>query len=310
MWFGILDTELDNTRAALDWAGIARHGTEVQLAGAVAYHWQQRGHGAEACERVAGALARCASRNRFRARALTHLGDIKEGLPVLEEALGLWRELSDAPGEAMVLEAVGWVHNNVGEYRAAQPAFEQSLAVRSLAGGVGLEGWQALAGLCLLLVAQGEIGEATVKAGELEQLAARYEAPRPRELALHFRADCALVGGDYPEAERRYLRALAYARASGLLIPCTNELLGVAMSAAGQGTHSRAVRLAAAAYAQQQLLGAGSQRWWTTIQERLIGGARAQLGREELEQAENAGRTASFEAVLDEVLGIETAADA
>ncbi|MBM2822288.1 MAG: Adenylate/guanylate cyclase protein [Thermoleophilia bacterium] len=85
-----------------------------------------------------------------------------------------------------------------------------------------------------------------------------------------------------------------------------DELLGVAMSAAGQGDWARAVRLAAAAYAEKEVLEMESDRWWSGLQERYIGGARAQLAPEELEAAERAGRAASFDAVLDEVLGTET----
>jgi tetratricopeptide (TPR) repeat protein len=306
-WFLTFDAEHDNFRAALDWARISRPEAEAQLAGAVAYYWHLRGHAAEARERLAGALVRHASHDRIRARALTHLGDIVEELSYLREALGVWRELGDALGEPLALEAIGWARDNAGEYEAAKPAFEQSLALRSQAGGAEFEGWIALAGLCLLLVAQGEIEGAEVKAHELEQLGARYEAPRPRQLGLHFLADCPLVGGDYPQAERRYLRALAYARRSELVHSCPNELLGVAMSAAGQREDARAVRLAAAAYAQQELLGLGNNRWWSTMQEQLIGSARARLGPEQAEAAERVGREASFDAVLDEVLGTETA---
>jgi predicted ATPase len=306
-WFLTFDAEHDNFRAALDWARISRPAAEAQLAGAVAYYWHLRGHAAEARERLAGALVRHESHDWIRARALTHLGDIDDDLSYLREALGIWRELGDALGEALALEAIGWAQNNAGEYEAARPAFEQSLALRSQAGGREFEGWIALAGLCLLLVAQGEIERAEVKAHELEQLGARYEAPRPRQLGLHFLADCTLVGGDYPQAERRYLRALAYARTSELLNSCPNEVLGVAMSAAGQRDYARAVRLAAAAYAQQELLGLGTNRWWSTMQEQLVGKARAQLGSEQAEAAERAGRAAPFDAVLDEVLGTEAA---
>jgi hypothetical protein len=41
------------------------------------------------------------------------------------------------------------------------------------------------------------------------------------------------------------------------------------------------------------------------MQERHIGGARAHLGPDEVEDAERAGRETSFEAVLDEVLGTD-----
>jgi hypothetical protein len=124
-----------------------------------------------------------------------------------------------------------------------------------------------------------------------------------QQLALHFLADCPLVAGDYAEAERRYLRALGYARTAGLPGRATDEVLGVAMSLAGQGDSARAVRLAAAAYAEQEALGKESDHWWRTMQERLIGGARIQLTPDELEQADRVGRETPFDAVLDEVLG-------
>jgi hypothetical protein len=86
-----------------------------------------------------------------------------------------------------------------------------------------------------------------------------------------------------------------------------NELHGVAMSAAGQGECARAVRLAAAADAEKEILGMEGILWWNAMQERFIGGARAQLSSEELEAADRAGRAVTFDAVLDEVLGTETA---
>ena len=85
----------------------------------------------------------------------------------------------------------------------------------------------------------------------------------------------------------------------------TDELLGVAMSASGQGDAPRAVRPAAAAYAEAGAIGKGSDQWWNRMQEWFIGGARAQLAPDELEAAESAGSEADFEAVLDEVLATE-----
>ena len=82
------------------------------------------------------------------------------------------------------------------------------------------------------------------------------------------------------------------------------------MSTAGRDEHARAVRLATAAYAQLEAFGVMDQsptHFWTKLQEWFIGGARTQLTSEELEAAERAGRAVSFDAVLDEVLGTETA---
>jgi hypothetical protein len=154
-----------------------------------------------------------------------------------------------------------------------------------------------------VLVASGEVERAEAMAQELAAVTADSPASLMQQLALHFLADCPLVAGDYAEAERRYLKALTYARTAGLPGRATDEVLGVAMSLAGQGDSARAVRLAAAAYAEQEALGKGTDYWWKTMQERLIGGARIQLEPHELEQAELVGRETPFDAVLDELLG-------
>jgi predicted ATPase/class 3 adenylate cyclase len=302
VWLPVLEAEHDNIRGALDWARTSQPKAEAQLAGAVADYWMARGHAPEALERLAGAVTRYDTRDRVRARALMHRGELEDDLPTLEEALSLWRELGDARGQALALESIGWAHDHHGNYADAQVAHEQSLAVRREAGAPEIEGAAARAGLCHVLVASGEVARAEAMAQELLAVAAKSDASLMQQLALHFLADCPLLAGDYPEAERRYLRALAYARSARLPGRCTDEVLGVAMSVAGQGDSTRAVRLAAAAYAEQEILGKGSDRWWLTMQEWFIGGARAGLASDEAEEAERLGREVSFDAVLDEVL--------
>jgi predicted ATPase/class 3 adenylate cyclase len=311
-WLPIAGVENDNIRAALDWASISSPQAEARLAGAIASYWQLGGRVAEARQRLVGVLGRYESRDKIRARVLTHLGGLDgieedRALSYLDEALGVWRQLGDAAGEAQALEELGWTHDQFGHYEAARLAHEQSIAVRRQAGASELDAWQSLAGLCHVLVASGEIERAEPVARELQSLGARYGARRAEQLALHFLADCSLLGGDYPEAEHRYLRALAFARTSGLPRRCVDELLGVAMSAAGRGDLGRAARLAAAGYAEMEALEMESDHWWQTMQDRFIGGALAQFGPEQAEEAERAGREAPFDCVLDEVLGAGTA---
>ena len=192
------------------------------------------------------------------------------------------------------------------EDRSARLAFEQSLALRRHAGAPEVEGWSALGGLCQLLVSSGEIERAEPTARKLYELGTRHGNFDTQGDALHYLADCALIGGDYVEAEKRYRRALAHACSSGILGQSVEELRGLAMSAAGQGDHARAVRLAATASAQREALGSAPlnpAHWWSRLQEWFIGNARAQLGRAELDEAERAGREADFDSVVDEVLG-------
>jgi tetratricopeptide (TPR) repeat protein len=301
-WLSILDAEHDNVRAALDRAGLDRPEAVAQLAGAVAPYWFALGFALEARERLAGAIARYRTPDRIRARALTYLGEAEDSLPYLEEALSLWRDASDARGEALTLETIGWVHDAEGDFTAAQRAHERSLTVLREAGARELEGSGARAGLCHVLVATAETKRAEATAHELLALTSASGKSVVHELALHFLADCPLVDGDYPEAERRYHRALAYARDAGLVSRATDELLGVAMALAGQGDSARALRLAGAAYAEQESIGKGSDVWWRTMQDRLIGGARTTLGPDEAQEAERAGSGLAFEAALDEVL--------
>ena len=302
-----LDAEHDNIRAALDWAGTNRVEAEARLIGAVSEHWLVRGYGREAHERLSAALEHYRPRDRVRARLLTSLADVDgidedEALSYVDEALSLWRELGDGSGEASALETLGWVHDAFGNYDEARLAHEQSLAMRRESGDSEIEGWGSMAGLCHLFVSSGQTEQAESMARELLDLGVRHAVPRAEQLALHFLADCPLVYGDYPEAERRYVRALAHARAAGLPRRVVDEVLGVAMSASGQGDVTRAVRLAAAAYAEAELIGKGSDEWWNKMQEWFIGGARAQLAPAALQAAERAGADVPFDAVLDEVL--------
>jgi predicted ATPase len=308
-WLPIMEAEHDNIRAALDWAGRTRAEAEAQLAGAVAYYWRFLGHFREARERIGGALARYEPRDRIRARALTHLAEVEgtgpEALAHLDEALALWREEGDALGEALALESIGSTHLYSGEYGRARHTFEETLALLRHIGAPALAEADALSGLCQLHVASGEIERVEPMAQELYELG----TPETRADGLHYLADCPLIGGDYAEAEKRYRRALSHARDSGFVTQCQAELLGVAMSLAGQGDHARAVRLAAAADAHREALGlqpGNPAHWWMKLQERHIGGARHQLGAEQAEEAERAGREAPFDAVLDEVLAAES----
>jgi predicted ATPase/class 3 adenylate cyclase len=312
-WLPILDEERDNIRAALEWASVRRPQAEAGLAGAVAYYWNWRGYGGEARTQVAGALERYRVRDAIRARALTHYAEIgnilgsseRESLRHVEEALEIWREQRDPLGEGLALEVIGYVQQLAGDDDVSRAALEESIAVRARAGAPELASARAKAGMCALLVSAGDAERAERTATELYELGVKYNARRSKQSALHYLADCPLITGDYEEAERRYVRALAHAQESGILAQRTEELLGVAMSNAGRGDYERAVTLAEAAYAQHRRegrTGRNPRHFWIRFQDRFIGGARARLSADDLGAAERAGREADFDAVVDEVL--------
>jgi predicted ATPase len=302
-WFDTVDAEHDNVRAALDWASQVDPRADAQLAAAIAPYWMARGHARELRERLESAISSYSTPDRIRVRALIHRGEVDDVLETLEDALGLAREIGDPRSEAHALEAIGWAHDNNGQYREAERAHEESLAVRHRSDASALEGAASIAGLCHVLVSLGKIEEAEARARELHALVADSRASLMHQLALHFLADCPLVAGDYPEAERRYVEALDFATREGLIGRATDEVLGVAMALAGQGQSAKALRLAAAAHAQQEELGKSADHWWQSMQDRLIGGARTHVSPDELEEAERAGREAGFDAIVGELLG-------
>jgi tetratricopeptide (TPR) repeat protein len=314
-WVRVLAREHDNVRGALDWAQAERPALEARLAGAAAYYWLLRGHAPEARERLSGALERYDSNDQVRGRALTHLGDAigdmgadAEALPYLEEAVNVWRVIDDRLGEALALESLGYCRVGLGELQEARADFEESLALRRQAGASQIEAGQSLAGLCQVLMASGETERLETAARELHALALQNGSPRIEQSALAYLADRALVSGDYEEAERRYRRALAHARSAGVSVQCPSKVIGVAMSASGLGQPARAVRLAAAAQTELDALGvAPTNPYWQELQDRLIGLARSQLPRGELEEAEQSGKATPFEDVVAEVLAAENA---
>jgi predicted ATPase len=300
----LIDADVDNLRAAFDWALEHRGPDAVRLIGAVAPLWRLAGRGTEARQRLEVALAGYNVADEARARALMHRAEFDDDIPALEEALAMWRSLRDAEGEAVALETIGWAHDALGDYGAATTGYEESLSVRARSGSPELRGLSARAGLCHAFVARGDTSAGAAEAAELLTLARSHDAVLMEELALHFLADCPLVDGDWRDAERRYRAALAYAREAGLVGRGTDEVLGIAMALAGAGESAQALRLAAAAHAKQAEIGKGTDAWWRGMQDRLLGGARAAVTDAEREAAERGGAAAGFERTVDELLAL------
>jgi predicted ATPase/class 3 adenylate cyclase len=304
----LIDAEVDNLRAAFEWALEHRRADAVRLTGAVASLWSLGGRGPEATQRLQSALDGYAASDAARARSLMHLAEFEDDIAGLEEALAMWRALGDAEGEAVALESIGWAHDALGDYDAARVAYEASLSVRRTANSPEVRGLSARAGLCHAFVARGDTSAAATEAAKLLDRARSHGAVLMEELALHFLADCALVDGSWQNAESRYRTALAHARDAGLVRRATDEVLGMAMALAGAGHHAEALRLAAVAHAKQAEIGQGSDAWWRRMQERLLGAARDALSDAEREEAETDGVTAGFDRVVEELVAHEAKA--
>jgi predicted ATPase/DNA-binding CsgD family transcriptional regulator/DNA-binding XRE family transcriptional regulator len=133
--FDQLEIELDNVRAALDWAaqvGDAESG--LRLAGALGWFWNRRAHWHEGRERLvtflsAGSHAPVAAR----AKALHHilelsceLSDREYAISLRPEALMLVREVDDLRIKAWLLSSVGFTSYTQSEWRTY---YEDALAL-------------------------------------------------------------------------------------------------------------------------------------------------------------------------------------
>ena len=163
--------------------------------------------------------------------------------------------MGDADELAYALETLGWAFFAVGANLPALAAFEESLELRRISGHA-LGELRSLAGVCQMLVAEGEVGRAEPLSRELLELAREAGDPRSEHWGHHFLGDCALIRGDYDDAEDLYRASLRAALPLADVLETSFEVQGVGMSAAGRGDSARGLRLIAAGYAMWESVGA------------------------------------------------------
>jgi DNA-binding NarL/FixJ family response regulator len=137
-WLDHLEWEHDNLRAALAWSQEVRDPElGLRLAGALYRFWWWRGHLSEGRCWLARALERDAPRRgQARARALNAAavlaraqGDYAAARPLFEESLAIFRELGDRRGIANALHNLGSVSRFQGDYAGAARLFDEGLAL-------------------------------------------------------------------------------------------------------------------------------------------------------------------------------------
>lgn len=145
-WLTRLDTEHDNLRAGLAWGGSSSVGAErgLQLAGALGWFWYVRGYLAEGTVHLTVALARKDAAGGIRARALMALGvvrraqgDFEAARPFFEPSLAIYREIGNPVGEAVSLNHLGGVARAQGELAEARALFVQNLTLHRQLGAQG-----------------------------------------------------------------------------------------------------------------------------------------------------------------------------
>ncbi|HMJ00495.1 MAG TPA: adenylate/guanylate cyclase domain-containing protein [Gaiellaceae bacterium] len=282
-----LESDHDDLRAALEWLAAHDPDAELELAGALGWFWFSHSHLPEGRRRLTEALARSPVGGSVRAAALTAVGgiagwqgDADRGPGWVGEGIALWRELGDVAELAYALETLGWVFFVLGDNLPGLAAFEESLELRRTSGDV-LGEMRALAGVCQMLVAEGEVDRAEPLSRELLELARDRGDPRAEHWGHHFLGDCALIRGDCDDSEDLYRASLRAALPLADILETSFEVQGVGMSAAGRGDWARGLRLVAAGYAMWESIGATLEvPFWNALLDRYAGVAREGLGLE------------------------------
>ena len=141
-WLDLLETDLDNIRAALDWAlDQPGAGIALRLASAVRYFWLARGYLVEGRDWIERALARdehadmsLRAHAMFAAGELSYfLHDFSRARTLAEEGLRICRSIGDTLGAADALLGLGHMARNSGDLSGAATFLEEGIALaRSL----------------------------------------------------------------------------------------------------------------------------------------------------------------------------------
>ena len=306
-WVRRLEAEHDNLRAALDY--LQEHDSDryLQLAGALGWFWLARSHLAEATRRLEDALVSTAEDGPLTARALVSLGlidvDETDRLSRNERAIQLWLALGNETELAVAREGLGWALYMCGERSRARQLFEENLDLARRLGHQALVN-RSMAGICQLLVANGEFERAEPLARELQAATRDSEDVGCMVSGNHYLADCAMYRGDYALAEQHRLSALETTLVIGDVVQQTIEVLGLAFTAAGLGRDEDALRLEGAVAAKWKEFGVEhapplSEAW----RKRDLVPAHARLGESRATTAFDEGRAMPWDQAVEFALG-------
>jgi predicted ATPase/class 3 adenylate cyclase len=187
----------------------------AEARGGVAY-WQADQTTAEACYTEALELWREIGDRRELANALYNrayadaawimggqIGDATAARTMLEEALGIYRDLGDVAGEGNILWALGSFHFFAGEMPEAEATYREALALHRSGGNRTMEAW-SLHMLALSLVSQKRAAESKTAAREALTYFKEAGDVAGITLVLDDLSGVALFDDDLPRAGRMW----------------------------------------------------------------------------------------------------------
>ena len=307
LWFGRLEREHDNLRAALDSSAASGDDeTALRLGGALGWFWYAHGHAVEGCARLTDLLARTQNApDELRARPMYALGVLldQRGEPeraaeLVERSLAVFREQGEQESVARALNSLGGIKRALGDLESARSLLEDSISVRRELGDEPGTAW-ALTNLGAVGFEQGDLDEAESHFKEALLLDRAHGNEWGAAVALDNLAAVALERGDYDRAGGLVRDALVSAQrlADQELVAFGLEKAGVL--AASEGNVVRAGRLAGAADGLRESAGIERSRFDREWLDRHLSAATG----DEFEAGRVAGRALEPDGALLEALG-------
>ena len=308
-WLSRLEAEHGNLLAAFAWCASAEDGAirGLAFAAAVSRFWSAHGYFELGWTTLKAALDRdtVAAPTPARGKALVragglalYRGDYAAARPLIENSLAIHRAEGDLKGEARALSGVSTVATYQGDFAAAREAGEQSLA---LYRQMGSERGAALALHNLGYIAErlGEAKEARRLFGECLAILRSVGDHEHVALTLSAVAVVSLRLGDLDAARAEIVESLGLVLELGARREGAYALEAAAELALDLGDATRAARLTGAAEALRKAMGSPLVPVEEVERQAFLGRLEAALGSTPRERELEEGRRVSFtEAVV------------
>jgi predicted ATPase/AraC-like DNA-binding protein len=315
-WMDKLKLEHNNMLAALRWAEMNKPEEYQRLAANLSWFWGRSNDYVMAIEILEKVIASKIRDKETQARLDTGYGtlhtttaEFQKALDLFNHGLLLWRELKNKREEALMLASLSDLLHGMGNNEAGMKYSKESyyLAVKLNDPVIELN---SMTVVTFGLVCDKKTDEARPMIKKALKLAEELENLYIVFATHHMLGDCALMDGNYRESEREYGLGLKTTLQYGDTSYSCTELLGVAMSVAGQERYAKALRLNAAATRAAVSFGSWVPEeipivFWHEQVSLLIVGTREKLGEELTNQYEEEGRALSFDEAVKYALDFE-----
>ena len=316
-----LEAEHDNLRAALTWslepqgtgpADAERVGIGLRLVEALVAFWYQHGHVAEGTRWLQRAIdlasddtgAPLAAVAHGLGMLLTQQGEFAAAIPLFERSLASYRAAGDRDQEAKELNSLGITHGYAGDLDTARSLLEESAAI---AREIGREQRlaAALSNLGLVETMGGDLGRATQVLQEAVTLDQKYGDHLGLTYDKQALTLVSLRAGRAGEAHDLLSSQLDYVASAGNSDILVSTLELGACTVAELGEPLLAARLAGAAEAVRQTAGMPIAAHDARLLKDFLAPARATVTRAEWDAEHGAGRALSQEQATKLVLTLQ-----